>query len=297
MAYIYSEAELQVVDQKLRQETFTNNLITPGVTFLDGRVFKVKDVEVSGYQPHTRNKGFNPGVIAQKQSTYEISFDRDVEFYVDRADVDETQDQLAAASVTRKFIEDKAAPETDAYRISRLAWFAQNAAKKPSLSGHFTTETITPANAYTRLKDMILPLRKYGPGNIITYVSSEFMDSLERSPDFTRKIDVVRSGPMQLESRVSSVDGVNLVEIWDTERMMTEYDFTDGFEPTEDSKDINILMVVRSAIVCAEKFSSIFMFNRGEHSQGDGWLYQNRLYHDLFLLKNKEDAIIVSVKP
>lgn len=292
MAYIYEETELEVADEMLRQETFTNVLVTPGVTFLDGRTFKVKDIEVSGYQPHTRNKGFNPGVITQTQESYDISFDRDVEFYVDRADVDETQAQLAAAKVTGKFITEKAAPEVDAYRMSRLSWFAQNMAP----SNHYTQETVTPATAYTRLKDMILPLRKYGPGNILTFVSSEYMDALERSPDFNRNIDVVRGGPMQLESRVSSVDGVILREIWDTERMKTEYDFTDGFEPTPDAKDINIMMVVRRAIVCAQKFSSIFMFDRGEHSQGDGWLYQNRLYHDLFLLANQSDAINVSVK-
>lgn len=38
------------------------------------------------------------------------------------------------------------------------------------------------------------------------------------------------------------------------------------------------------------------MFAPGEHTQGDGYIYQNRLYHDIFVKKQLADGVSVSYK-
>lgn len=92
------------------------------------------------------------------------------------------------------------------------------------------------------------------------------------------------------------MDGVRLLEVWDDDRFKTEFNFTEGFKPTGTSKSINFMVVARPSIIAKVKMSSIYLFPPGSHTEGDGWLYQNRLYHDLFVDEFKKDGIYVSVK-
>ena len=97
-----------------------------------------------------------------------------------------------------------------------------------------------------------------------------------------------------IDTRVTSIDGVRVQEVWDDARLWTEYDFTDGFTPETGALKINFLIVARPAVIAKAKFNSVYLFQPGDHTQGDGFLYQNRMYHDLFVMEGKEDAIYVS---
>lgn len=291
MAYIYAKKDSGIYEQRLTQETLTSLIETPDnqMNWLNAQSFETSTIGTSGYKPHTRDKGFNSGKMANKKDVYTLSFDRDIEFFVDKADVDETAQDLAAARVTNTFITDQAGPELDAYRFSKMA----HAAIENS-NGDDTTLTVD--NVYSTIKKSILPIRKYKPGNLLTYVSSETMDLLERSNEFNRSITNQNVGLTSLESRVTSLDGVSFVEVWDTDRFGTKYDFTDGFRLDGAGKKINFLVVAKPSIIAKAKFNSIYLFAPGEHTEGDGYLYQNRLYHDLFVLKSRQDGLFVHTK-
>jgi hypothetical protein len=284
----YAEKWTSTLDQMITQNSLTSLLETKDVRFMeDGKTFHVPNLAVSGYKSHSRNGGFNRGEVTTTNEPYTLSFDRDIEFFVDKADVDETAQVASAANVTKIFMSENAVPEIDAYRFSKIA-------TRAIAETQFTAEAITAANVYSRLKAAILPVRKYGPNNIIIYVSSETMDALERSTEFTRQITNQNVGQTALESRVTSLDGVQLIEVWDSERFYTGYDFTSGFVPAVGSFPINFLVVAKSAIIAAAKIRSIYLFQPGQHTQGDGYLYQNRMYHDLFVLKGQADGVYVS---
>lgn len=123
------------------------------------------------------------------------------------------------------------------------------------------------------------------------------MDALERSTEFTRNITNQNVGQTALESRVTSLDGVLLVEVWDDTRFKTKYNFSDGYVATSDAKDINILVVAKQAVIPIVKENTVFLFAPGEHSQGDGYLYQNRLYHDCFIKEKQKEGVSVSLVP
>ena len=289
MAYNYATKNSGLFDQKMTQETLTSLVETPQVDWIGAKSFIVTTLKTSGYKAHTRGKGYNSGEVDNEKETYTLGFDRDIEFFVDQADVDETNNDLAAANVTNVFITENAGPEVDAYRFSKMATRAIS-------DGHTAATALTVDNVYSVLKSALLPIRKYGAGNIIMYLSSETMDLLERSKEFTRQITNQNVGVTALESRVTSLDGVTLVEVWDTDRFATKYDFTDGFAKATDGKDIQFLIVAKPAIIAKSKFNSVYLFAPGEHTEGDGYLYQNRLYHDLFVLKNKADGLYVHTK-
>lgn len=287
MAINYVTKDPGVLDQAIVQGLVTSVLGVPEVNLVNGgKSFTLTTISTSGLKPHGRSKGFNAGTVTNDKTVYTMGQDRDIEFFVDRQDVDETNQDLAVANVSKVFIEEQVQPEIDAYRLSTMAKGA----------GVSVTETLTVDNVYTRLKAALLPVRKYGVQNIVGFVSSETMDLLERSTEFTRSITNQNVGMTALESRVTSLDGVQLVEVWDDSRFKDAYDFTDGYKPKSNANDINFLFVVKPAVIPVVKENAVYMFAPGEVGQGDGYLYQNRLYHDLFIKKNKKDGISVSIK-
>lgn len=280
----YAERYQTELDQVIKQATLTNALETPNVNWMGAKTFHVPSVSVTGFQDHSRAGGWNRGDVTVTHEPYTLQFDRDVEFFVDQMDVDESNQAASAANITRTFLIEHAGPEVDAYRFGKMATHAIN-------EGNATGETIDATNVYQRLKADILKVRKYGPSNLIAYLSSEAMDALERSEYFTRNINVQNAGTA-IETRVTSLDGVQLIEVWDVERFNSQHDFTTGFVP--EGLNLNWIIVYRGAIVAKTKINSIYLFEPGQHTEGDGYLYQNRMYHDLFVMKNKADGIVVS---
>src|SRR5690606_11649416 len=184
------------------------------------------------------------------------------------------------------FLQEHAGPEVDAYRFGKLAQHA-------IAEGNVTEEDIDATNVYQRLKADILKVRKYGPSNLIAYISSAAMDALERSNEFQRVINVQNAGTA-IETRVTSLDGVRLVEGWDMARFNTAHDFTSGLQPA--GQDINWLIVSNGSVVAVPKIKSMYLFAPGQHPQCAGYLYQNRMYHDPFVMKNNADGVVLSAK-
>lgn len=286
MSIVYTETKTGLFDKKVVQGLYTAELETPNVNWMNGgKSFTLATLSTSGFKDHTRNKGFNAGTYENGKEVYTMGQDRDVEFYVDSQDVDETNQELSVGNISKTFLDEHATPEVDAYRFSKLANEAGTKAVDAS---------ITAANAYSKLKDGIKAVRKYGPQNIVGYVSSNVMDALERSTEFTRSITNQNVGQTALESRVTSLDGVKLIEVVEDERFYAAYDFSDGFTPAENAPEINYLFVAKPAVIAKIKEAYVAMFNPGEHTQGDGYLYQNRMYHDLFVLQQQVSGVSVS---
>ncbi|WP_413627692.1 hypothetical protein R4B61_00375 [Fructilactobacillus vespulae] len=290
VAINYVTKDNGALDQKITQGLLTSALGGNADVELvnGGKSFTLTTISTSGLKAHSRGKGYNSGSVENAKEVYTMGQDRDVEFFVDKQDVDETNQDLAAANISKVFIEEHVQPEIDAYRFSKLA-------KKAVEANQSNSDSITKANVYSKIKDAILPVRKYGPQNIVVFVSSETMDALEQSTEFTRSITNQNIGMTALESRVTSIDGVQLVEVWDEDRFMSDYDFSDGFKATSDAVKINFLVVANPAIIQLVKENAVYLFEPGQHTEGDGYLYQNRLYHDIFVRKNKLDGIRVSL--
>lgn len=298
--YVTKDGDL--LDQKITAGLFTAALGTPEVDLVNGgRSFTLKTISTSGLQTHTRGKGFNSGTVTDEKTIYTMGQDRDVEFYLDRQDVDETNQELAMANISNVFITEQVQPELDSYRFSKMATSFDNIDTSDTEGNllaktHKVEETLDATNAYSQLKTGIGKVRKYGTQNLVGYVSSEVMDSLERSKEFTRNITNQNVGTTALESRITSIDGVQLIEVYEPNRFMTKYDFKDGAKPTEDAQAINFLIIAKPAIISIVKENAVFLFAPGQHTEGDGYLYQNRLYHDLFIKKHKRDGIYSSIK-
>lgn len=289
----------------LMQETLTSPFITTNVKWLDAKTFHFTQMSTGGYKSHNRKGGWNRGDYTQKDVPFTLQFDRDIEFLVDKADVDETDETASIENISKVFEQTQAAPEIDAYFFSKVANTAQ------SIEGYHseTAESEwTKENVFGKLKGFINAgkLRRYkAKGALLMYVRSFVMDLLEESKDFTRKIEMtsINEGGLSIQTRVTDIDGVYIFEVIDDERFYDKFDFTDGFMPVvkdaegsvAGSRKINVLLASPLTTKTVPKIASIYYFAPGAHTEGDGYLYQNRKLMDVFTFPNGKDGKIDSV--
>lgn len=284
----------------LMQGTLTSPFITTNVKWLSAKTFHFTQMSTSGYKPHSRSGGWNRGKYVQTDVPFTLTHDRDVEFLVDTLDVDETNATASIQNISRVFEQTQAAPETDALFFSKVA------AKAQATAGYFSSTAIntwTAANVFSKLKAMLAAgkLRRYkARGTLIMYVASFVMELLEESTAFTRKIEMtqIAEGGVGIETRVTDIDGVPVMEVIDDERFYDAFNFnpTDGgFEPATGAHKINVLIACGDTCKTVPKLNSIYYFAPGAHTEGDGYLYQNRSCSDTFVFPNGKTGAIDSV--
>lgn len=329
----------------LIQGTLTSPFVTSNVRWLDAKTFHFTQMSTSGYKNHSRDGGWNKGSYTQTDVPYTLTHDRDVEFMIDKADVDETNKTASIQNISRIFEQTQVVPETDALFFSKVA----QAAQKTELYHSETAATTgyTKAKVFGALKDILAKgkLRRYkANGSLVMYVTSAIMDALEQSTEFTRKIEMtqIAEGGLGIETRVTDIDGVPIMEVIDDERFYDAFDWepeSGGFVPRiasyEKTKDtdvvsgktyytesggtysevdaptkanmgtyyekaagahkINVLVACGQTCKTVPKISSIYYFDPGAHTKGDGYLYQNRSLSDVFVFPNGRDGQIDSI--
>ena len=125
MALNYAEVWSPDLLEIMEQESLTSPFVTTAVKWLDAKTFHFTQMSTSGYKSHNRNGGWNKGTFAQEDVPYTVSHDRDIEFLVDKADVDETNQTASIKNISETFHKTQQVPEMDAYFFSKVATEAQ----------------------------------------------------------------------------------------------------------------------------------------------------------------------------
>ena len=97
---------------------------------------------------------------------------------------------------------------------------------------------------------------------------------------------------------MTEIDGCPIIEVIDDERFYDNFNFNPadgGFEPATGAHKINVLVACGETCKTVPKISSIYFFAPGSHTEGDGWLYQNRSLSDTFVFPNGKDGKIDSI--
>lgn len=304
MALNYAESWSNELLEIRRQNSITSPFITQNVKWLNSKTFHFTLMSTSGYKNHSRAGGWNRGTYSQTDKTFTLEHDRDIEFLVDKADVDETNATASIQKISKVFEQTQASPETDALFFSKIT--AQ--AKTSELYTNTALSSYTKSNVFEKLKGMLKQgrLRAYkGNGSLIMYVNSTIMDLLEQSTAFTRKIEMtqISEGGIGLETRVTDIDGMTVMEVIDDDVFYDAFNFNGtngGYELISNtSHKLNVCIASLETCKIVPKIASIYYFAPGSHTQGDGYLYQNRELSDVFVFPNglngKVDSIFVDI--
>lgn len=300
MALNYAETYSPELLEILMQGALTSPFVTDNVRWLDAKTFHFTQMSTSGYKNHKRDGGWNRGSYAQTDIPFTVTHDRDVEFLVDKAEVDETNKTASIQNISRVFEQTQVVPETDALFFSKVAAAAK---KVDGYHSETAATAYTVDNTFSKLKKFLSAgkLRRYkANGTLIMYVTSAIMDNLESSKEFTRKIEMtqIAEGGLGIETRVTDIDGVPIMEVIDDERFYDEFNWepsNGGFEAKTGAHKINVLIACGQTCKTVPKISSIYFFDPGVHTLGDGYLYQNRSLSDVFVFPNGRDGKVDSV--
>jgi hypothetical protein len=215
--------------------------------------------------------------------------DRDVEFFVDATDIDWMDPTTSAANITNTFEEQFAIPEADSYRISKMFTDWTEAGNTADATALTEANILGVYDGWMEAMDEAeVPIA----GRIL-YVTPKANKLLKKAVEINRYIDVSDSQG-NINRNVRSLDDVAIVVV-PSSRMKTLYNFTDGCAPATGAKQINMILVQPQSVIACNKHSYIKLWPEGTHTEGDGYLYQNRQYSDLFVIKNRAGGIKMNV--
>lgn len=290
--YDYAEMFARQLAQKYERELCSDALTksNPGVQFINAQTIKLPSMTLSGYKDHTRTPGFNAGTMSNDWEPKKLAHDRDVEFFIDPMDIDETNLVMSVANIQNTFEEEQSIPEKDSYRYSKLH------AELATYSGSIDSTALTVQNLLEIFDAQMEAMDEAGvpeEGRIM-YATPTVRKLLKEAEGIQRTLSVTT--PSTINRKVHSLDDVAIKSV-PSARMKTKYDFTDGCVPATDAKQINFILLHPSAVICRDKYSYIKLFTPGTDSRtADGYLYQNRNYGDLFLIERKAAGVAMNVQ-
>lgn len=289
----YAEKWQQPLIETIIDNSYISPFVVSDVQWLDAKTFHFTTMSVSGYKPHSLLGGWNRGDFVEKDHPYTVTHDRDIEFFVDKRNVDESNQTASAQNISEQFLRTQATPEMDSYFFSKVATQAITAERFSSSA----LSSWNKENVLAKLHVIIGQLRRYRNKGLILYVRPEIMGFLALAPEFDRNINVeaIVANGKSIQTRITALDGVPLVEVIDDDRMYTAFDFTEGCAPAIGSYKINVLGATPLTTKFVPKISSIYLFAPGQHTQGDGYLYQNRAFWDTFIFPNGKNGEVDSI--
>ncbi len=290
--YDYATQFTDLLQQKYAKELCSDALTKSNlqVKFLNAQVIKLPRLTVSGYKDHTRTPGFNAGTLSNDWEAKKLEHDRDIEFFVDPMDIDETNLTLSVANIQNTFETEQAIPEKDSYRFSKLH------AELVTFSGRISNTVIDAVNFLEAFDEEMSIMDEAGvpeEGRVL-YVTPSMNKIVKTAEGIQRSITVNTAS--SINRKVHSLDDV-AIKMVPAARMKTAYNFTDGCVPAIGAKQINWILIHTSCVVCRDKYSYIKLFTPGTDSRtADGYLYQNRNFGDLFLLEKKVPGCAMNVQ-
>lgn len=264
------------------------------IKIVGAKDIKLPRLSVSGYKDHDRNTlGYNSGNYSNDFETKQLDHDRDIEFFVDPMDVDETNQIVAIANIQARFEKRQAIPELDCYTFSKLYSEASR------VGATIRTTPITTANILADFDDNCEMFEDLGVplSRCILFCTAAYRKTLKNAEGIQR-VMAVNGGSNDIDRRVHSMDDLGEIRTVPLERFKTAYDFTEGYKADATGKQINYILVDPEAQVSRVKYAYINTYTPGHDSRAaDNYLYQNRRYNGTFALDQElKQACIINVE-
>ena len=283
-------AQTAIVDEIYQSEAVTKVLEAPSelVRYAGGKSFQIANMALTGLGDYSRVNGYPEGGVTLEWKTYEFTNDRGTRFSVDRMDNEESFG-IVASRLNGDFTRDYLVPEVDAYRFAKIA----NKAGK-TVAANLDKETAIDAidEAMVTLIDNKVPLSR-----AILFVTPR--TALAINKNITRS---TANGEGAINNIVNSYNNVPVIVV-PQDRFYTGIELLPGtgedqfgYEKAADAKEINFILMDKSASVNIGKLSMLKYFSPDVNQKKDAHQWDYRLYHESFVFDNKKAGIYVHTK-
>nr|DAZ69050.1 MAG TPA: major capsid protein [Caudoviricetes sp.] len=205
-------------------------------------------------------------------------------------DIIETNHVASIQNITKAYNEEKKFPEMDAYLISKLYadWKAQS---MTPIELALTTENVLTAfdTMYQAMTEKRVP-----QNGRYCYILPAVDTLLKNAAGLYRTLNVGVSSEV-IKRAISNIDNVQFVTV-PSELMKTLYNFTEGYKPEENARQISMFMVHPSAVITPIAYE--FARLDPPHALSEGkYVYFEESDEDVFILNNRKDALQFVVAP
>ena len=264
-------------------------------SFVNAQTVYIPDITLSGLGKYDRAEGFPVGSAVLNWEPYTLSQDRGIEIPIDNMD-DEESAGLLASNLLLLNEKKSVIPEVDAYRLSTLAGKAGKV-----VIGNLADNAILSLFAAA---DKELEDNEVGLEDVVYFVSTELNQKLKTTTELNRLISNAEMKIGDITLTVKTFDSRPIVVVPPT-RFKTLYNFYTGREVGEakfgfasatNSSAINLMAVHYNAALPIKKHAPVRVFTPEQNQDKDGWKFQTRIYHDIFVPKNKTVGIYLHKK-
>lgn len=263
-----------LLDEVYKASALTEDLENVAVKFDGSKTVKVLKLTVPPLGTYTRNTGYTSGDVTADWEAFTLTQDRGTQFSVDAMDDEETL-RMTFGKAASEFIRRSVVPQVDAYRFAAMA---QATGVSTVTGAALTTGDAVIAAiraAMTKMdEDEVTPEGRvlyitptlYGLlSGLETYKSKTVLDRF-------RKIVQVPQSRFYTKITVSTTGYVK--------------DATDG-------KNLNFEIVDPAAVFAVAKHRKLRIFDADTNQKGDDFLFQYRLYHDMFVYPQKAAGVYI----
>ena len=280
-----AEKFLPILDGVYKRESLTNRLLGANalIRFDGANKVSVFKTNPDGLADYSRNNGFVNGSVTAGWESYTLSKDRGVSLSIDRMDNEETLG-MAFGTLAGEFARVKEVPELDAYRFAAMA----SANGITSASAAITVGT-TDVPGLIETAEQVMGDAEVPYEGKILFVSEKCYAGLKA------KITRYLRNEGEVQRNVEMYNDMEVVRVpkgrFNT--AVTLYDGTSnfGFAPTAGGYPINFMIVHPSAVLPIVKHEIVNVFSPDENQSADAWKVNIRLYHDIFVLDQKQKGI------
>ena len=259
------------------------------INFLDAKHIKVPRLSIlSGRQNRDRRTITQPAAnYSLDYDVYELTNERYWSTLVDPSDIDESNQLLSIANITRQYNLDSKMPEKDREMFSKL--FSQrqaaNTAEGLDQNTGIHSESLDATNVLHAYDQM---MRNFDRARIpvqgrILYVDTGTYYMLKEAEAVNRTIIV--GDPQNINRSVRSLDEVTVVAVPE-DLFQTKFDFTNGSKIVADAKQIKMMLIYNGVQISPEKYDFVGLDAPAAANSGN-WLYYEQSYDDVLLLKPK----------
>ena len=267
------------------QNYYRNNLGDPRAATGDGNFVGASDF------------GYQKSAARLTWEEFTLRCDRGAAFEIEYFDDEESGGEIVGTGVT-EISRVSIVPEVDAYALSTIASYCtenlgnlveEDVAAKP-------LEALNRAFTYFANKEV-------PAADQVAFVSPKFINALRQTNEVTKFLGQTDfSADKDVKFEITKYQGRDLITV-SPERLRTNIElvatgYEGGYRWGEGSKEINFLMVAKSAVIHVVKYQKVRIIS-GEANLAargfDGYTIFARIYHDVFVPDNKRVALYCSV--
>lgn len=261
-----------LLDEVYKNAALTGDLENSAVKFDGSKTVKVLKLTVPPLGSYTRNTGYTAGDVTADWESFTLTQDRGTEFSVDAMDDEETLN-MTFGNASSEFIRRSVVPQVDAYRFAAMAGAA----------GISTTAAAVLSTADAVVKAINAAMVKMDedevtPEGRILYITPTLAGLIGELESYKSKQVLARFG------KIIQVPQSRFYTKIDVDAAGFKKNATDG-------KNINFLIVEPKAVFAVAKHKKLRVFDPDTNQKRDDYLFQYRLYHDMFVYPQKAAGV------